>query len=186
MLGHRHVIPDRIRPLKRVEYDALVERGLFADERIELLLGSLVEMRPQGPVHAEVVRRLARRLFRDLPADVHTSVQSPLALSDDSEPEPDLAVVAAGDYSAAHPDHAYLVIEVAESSIQKDRGIKTGLYAAAGIPEFWLVNLIDRTVEVYTRPAAGRYGVADTLDITGILISERFPDLRIPVREILP
>jgi Uma2 family endonuclease len=108
--------PDRIRPLRRIEYETLVERGLFHDARIELLCGALVEMRPQGPLHANVVRRLSGWLIRGLTETVQTRVQSPLAHSDESEPEPDIAVVPAGDYDHAHPTGALLVIEVAESS----------------------------------------------------------------------
>lgn len=101
MLAQREVWPDRIRPLRRIEYESLVEHGLLTDSRVELLLGALVDMRPQGPLQAEVVRRFTERLVRELPRDVHTRVQSPLALSDDSEPEPDIAVVAAGDHTRA-------------------------------------------------------------------------------------
>lgn len=102
MLAAREIWPDRIRPLKRVEYDRLVESGLLEESRVELLLGSLIAMSPQGPRHAEVVSRLAERLVRDLPPHVLTRVQSPLALSDESEPEPDLAVVPRADYGTAH------------------------------------------------------------------------------------
>jgi Uma2 family endonuclease len=127
VLAQRDVWPDRIRPLKRVEFDSLVESGLLADARVELLLGALVDLSPQGPLHADVVRRLAGRLTRELSAGVQTRVQSPLALSEDSEPGPDVAVVPAADYSRAHPNSALLVIEVADTSLQKDRGIKTAL-----------------------------------------------------------
>lgn len=154
MLAQQQVVPDRIRPLRRIEYETLVERGLFENSRVELLCGALVELSPQGPRHANVVSRISERLIRELPDTVRTRVQSPLALSEDSEPEPDIAVVPAGDYDNAHPSRALLVIEVAESSLQKDRGIKTALYAIAGIDEFWLVNLTDNLVEVHRRPAA--------------------------------
>ncbi len=186
MLAQREVWPDRIRPLKRVEFDSLVESGLLADTRVELLLGSLVDVSPQGPLHAEVVQRLAERLIRELPGVVRTRVQSPLALSEDSEPEPDIAVVPAADYSIAHPHRALLVIEVADTSLQKDRGVKTALYATAGIDEFWLVNLTERVVEVHRRPSAGRYGEIERVDVTGELEAGAFPALRIPVSSIFP
>lgn len=174
------------RPLRRVEYESLVERGLMDDARVELLLGALVDVSPQGPLHADVVQRLAERLIRDLPRGVQVRVQSPLALSDDSETEPDLAVVAAADYSRAHPQHALLVIEVADTSLQKDRGIKTALYATAAIPEFWLVNLTDRIVEVHREPEDGRYREVGRVDARGSLVSARFPTLRVPVADLLP
>ena len=186
VLAQREVWPDRIRPLRRVEYDSLVESGLLADDRVELLLGALVNVSPQGPLHADVVQRLAERLIRELPAEVSTRVQSPLALSDDSEPEPDIAVVPAADYSRAHPHRALLVIEVADTSLQKDRGIKTALYATACIEEFWLVNLTERVVEVHQRPSAGRYDEVERVDVTGQLTSVAFPSLRIPVAGVFP
>ena len=142
-------------------------------------------MTPQGPLHANVVRRLGERLVRELSRDVHTRVQSPLALSDDSEPEPDIAVVPAGDYDAAHPTRALLVIEVADTSLQKDRGIKTALYAMAGIPEFWLVSLAENIVEVHRHPSAGRYADIQRIATDGWLEPLDFPGLKIPVSDIL-
>lgn len=186
MLAQREVWPDRIRPLRRIEYESLVERGLLDDSRVELLVGALVEMSPQGPLHAEVVRRLTERLVRQLSGDVHTRVQSPLALAEDSEPEPDIAVVPAGDYTKAHPQSALLIIEVADTSLQKDRGVKTALYAAAGVAEFWLVNLAARTVEVHRHPSAGRYTDVRCVETGGSLSPAAFPTVRIPAAEILP
>ena len=167
MLAQRDVAPDRIRPLRRVEYDKLVETGLLQDTRVELLLGSLVDMSPPGPRHADVIRRLATRLIRALPEDVHTSVQSPLAISDDSEPEPDIAVVPAADYSTAHPSRALLVIEVAESSLHK------------------VVNLAERVVEVHRDPMLGRYATVDLVDASGVITSLALPTLRIAAGDIL-
>ena len=186
VLAQREVWPDRIRPLRRVEYDSLVESGLLADDRVELLLGALVNVSPQGPLHADVVQRLAERLIRELPAEVSTRVQSPLALSDDSEPEPDIAVVPAADYSGAHPHRALLVIEVADTSLPKDRGVKAALYATAGIDEYWLVNLTERVVEIHRRPSAGRYDQVERVGASGQLTHVAFPSLRIPVAGIFP
>jgi Uma2 family endonuclease len=185
MLAQREVAPDRIRPLRRVEYDRLVESGLLNDSRVELLLGALVDMSPQGPLHADVVRALAERLIRELPERFQTRVQSPLAVSDDSEPEPDIAVVPAADYTSAHPTMALLVVEVADSSLHKDRGVKTALYATAGIPEFWLANLTERIFEVHARPSAGRYTDVRRVDADGVLTSAILPALRIQVADIL-
>jgi Uma2 family endonuclease len=185
VLAHRDVWPDRIRPLRRIEYESLVERGLLTDSRVELLLGSLVDVTPQGPLHANVVRRLGERLVRELSDDVRTRVQSPLAVSDDSEPEPDIAVVPAGDYDNAHPTRALLVIEIADTSLQKDRGIKTALYATAGIPEFWLVNLTEKIVEVHRQPSSGRYADIERVGCSGRLTALAFPTLRILVSDIL-
>jgi Uma2 family endonuclease len=184
VLAQRHVLPDRIRPLRRIEYESLVTQGLLDDARIELLCGALVEMTPQGPLHANVIRRLAEKLVRATSERVHVRVQMPLALSDDSEPEPDIAVVPAGDYDRAHPAHALLVIEVAETSLQKDRGIKTALYATAGIPEFWLVDLTQRVIEVHRQPTLGRYTDIQRVDRSGQLTPGELPQLSIAVDEI--
>jgi Uma2 family endonuclease len=184
VLAQRAVWPDRVRPLRRVEYEALVAQGLLDNSSVELLLGTLVDISPQGPLHADAVRHLAERFIRELPRTVHTRVQSPLALSDDSEPEPDIAVVPASDYRRAHPDRALLIVEVSDTSLDKDRGVKTALYAAAGVPEFWLVNLLDRVVEVHRQPSAGRYGAIERTDVGGVIAPAAFPSLQIAVREI--
>ena len=186
MLAQHDVRPDRIRPLRRVEYEALVREGLLAESRVELLLGSLVDMSPQGPLHAEVVRRFAELFVRRLSNEVHVRVQSPLALSEDSEPEPDIALVPAADYTRAHPAVALLVIEVADTSLQKDRGVKAALYAAAGIPEFWLVNLTEGSVDVHHRPMAGRYDHVSVVGAGGQLTPRAFPEIQIPLAAILP
>jgi Uma2 family endonuclease len=185
MLAQRDVWPDRIRPLRRIEYESLVEKGLLDDTRVELLRGTLVDMSHQGPLHADVVRRLAERLIRQLPADVQTRTHSPLALSDDSEPEPDIAVVLSGEYTQAHPQTALLIIEVADSSLRKDRVVKAALYAMAGIPELWLVNLTDLTVEVHRRPTAGRYADVERIDTSGSISPAEFPSVQISVGELL-
>lgn len=185
MLAARDVWPERIRPLRRVEYEALVERGLFQESRVELLCGSLVDMAPQGPRHADVAERLAARLLRSLPASVRVRVHSPLALSEDSEPEPDIAVVPAGDYRRAHPTLALLVVEIADASVLKDRGIKSGLYAMAGVPEYWIVNLQEDLIEAHRRPVAGRYEEVHRIGPTGVLAPADFPEVRIEAAEIL-
>jgi Uma2 family endonuclease len=157
MLDAAAIAPEEIRPLQRVEYDRLVALGWFQDERIELLHGALVAMSPQGSRHALVLSRLVRQLVIALGARAEVRPQCPLAISDDSEPEPDIAVVAPGAYQDAHPTTALLVVEIADASLQKDRGIKARLYAACGIPEYWIVNLVDRVVEVHTQPRAEGY-----------------------------
>jgi Uma2 family endonuclease len=185
VLPQSAVWPDRIRPLRRIDYESLVAHGLLDDARVELLVGALVEVTPQGPRHADVVQRLGERLIRALPEGCRVRIQSPLALSDDSEPEPDLAVVPEGDYRSQHPTHAVLVVEVADGSLQKDRGVKTALYATAGIAEFWLVNLSESIVEVHRHPSAGRYSEVERIDERGQLTPASFPTVRIPATEIL-
>jgi Putative restriction endonuclease len=110
---------------------------------------------------------------------------SPRALSDDSEPEPDIAVVPDGDYRERHPDRAVLVVEVAESSLPKDRGVKTALDATAEIAEFWLVNLQESVIEVHRRPSAGCYESVERIDSRGEVGPHAYPAVRIAAADLL-
>jgi Uma2 family endonuclease len=177
--------PERIRPLKRAEYDKLVELGLFQDERVELIRGVLVKMSPQYAPHASTIQKLTRLLMKALQDRFALRFQLPLALSDDSEPEPDAAVVPSGDYETEHPATALLVIEVSDSSLKTDRA-KASVYAAAGIPEYWIVNLVARTIEVYTSPDGDRYGEVRTLREGDAVQPRALPDAMIAVADILP
>jgi Uma2 family endonuclease len=149
VLDTAHLAPERPRPLRRVEYEQLVEAGVFTDERIELLQGVLVQMSPQGTEHADVVSRLAMLFIRTLGDEVVARSHSPFAASDDSEPEPDLALVPPGDYRRGHPAHAFLIVEVADSSLSKDSRIKADLYARSRVDEYWIVDLNARSVLVH-------------------------------------
>jgi Uma2 family endonuclease len=184
MNEHSQLAPERTRPLRRSEYDRLVELGAFEDERVELLRGVLFEMSPHGTRHAEAIRRLTRLLSAAIGSRALVQTQLPLALLDHSEPEPDLAVVPPGDYSAAHPTTALLVVEVGETSLRKDREVKAALYAEAGIPEYWLVDLATRAVEVRTEPRHGAYSRLETLT-GGSLRPGAFPDVEVPVAPLL-
>src|SRR5262245_32807164 len=123
-----------LRPLRRAEYDRLVELGAFAEERIELLYGQLVQMSPQGTRHAYVIGQLNQILVPLLLKRALVRVQMPLAASDISEPEPDLALVEPRAHLSDHPQSAFLVVEVAGDSLQKDRVVKARLYAESGVP----------------------------------------------------
>lgn len=177
--------PERLRPLRRAEYDRLIEIGAFdEEERVELLYGMLVAMSPQYPPHAEGISRLAEVLLPALRGRARVRVQLPLALSDDSEPEPDLAVVPPQDYAAAHPATAFLVVEVAGATARKDRGLKAQLYAEAGIPEYWVVDLAHAVVVVHRQPAGANYTLV-TEHREGELGLERFPDVAVRVLDLV-
>lgn len=148
---------ERVRPLRRVEFERLVSDGLFDDERVELLGGVIVEMSPQDPRHAATIERLDRAIRRAIGVQASVRVQLPFVASDDSLPEPDVAVVPLRDYDDAHPDRAFLVAEVASSSLRKDRSLKADLYARAGVPEYWVVNIEERQIEVHALPRDGAY-----------------------------
>ena len=162
----------------------MVARGSFEDARIELLKGGVVEMSPQGPRHVAIVRRLTRFMVLVVGSRAEVQVQGPLALLDDSEPEPDVALVPPG-YEDELPPRAHLVIEVADSSLPKDRGIKAEVYAEAGIPEYWIVNVPERVVEVHRAPQGGVYRERYVCRSGDELTVQAFPDIRISVLEIL-
>ena len=135
----------------------MVAAGFFENERIELIEGVLVEMSPQKPLHASVIQSLNRLLVPRLLGRADVRVQLPFAVSDDSLPEPDLALVRPETFAEAHPGAAFLIIEVADSSLTFDRREKAELYARAGVPEYWVVNLADRIIERQSEPASGAY-----------------------------
>jgi len=136
------------------EYYRMAEIGMFAGERVELIRGEILKMTPQGPQHVYSFGRCARLLERAFGEAFHARTQSPLSLPGGSEPEPDVAVVRGqpADYLAAHPTTAELVVEVADSTLTNDRRRKAPVYAEAAIPDYWIVNLSDRLLEVYRLP----------------------------------
>lgn len=150
----------KTRRWRRAEYERLVDLGVFDGERLELLDGLLVVREPQGSSHAAIVAQIGEVLAKAFGSGWHPRLHAPLALDEASEPEPDVAVVAGRprDYLAGHPVAAALVVEVADSSLRLDRRLKGVLYARARVPEYWIVNLADGTLEVHRMPgrAAGR------------------------------
>jgi Uma2 family endonuclease len=180
---------------RRVEYERLVDLGVFVGERLELLDGVLVVREPQGSAHAAITSKVGQILARAFGDGWHTRLHSPLALGEHSEPEPDVAVVAGahGEYLAAHPATAALVVEVADSSLRLDRRFKTAVYARAGLPEYWIVNLVDRVLEVHRdpQPPAGAaedwsYCSLDTLHPPQHITPLAAPHARILVADLLP
>jgi Uma2 family endonuclease len=185
----------RTRRWSRVEYDRLIETGFLGPgDKIELLGGQLCISEPQDSLHARAISLGLEAIQRTLAPGWHVRVQLPIALDDESEPEPDLAVVSGGprDYED-HPSRPALVVEVADSSLALDREHKGSLYARAHLPEYWIVNLVDRVLEVYREsgPDAGApYGWAYRLALT-LGPDERVtplaaPPARILVADLLP
>ncbi len=177
--------PERLRPLRRAEYEQLVAAGAFTDERVELLGGVIVEVSPQEPRHAAVIQRLDRAFQLAVGDRAQVRTQLPLAISNDSLPEPDLALVIPGRFDDAHPSTASLVVEVANRSVRKDRRIKAELYAAAGIAEYWLVNLQDDVIEVFSEPSGATYARIEPARPGAILRPKAFPDITISVAAVL-
>jgi len=144
------------------DYHRLAEVGILGeDDRVELLDGQIVEMSPIGPRHAGCVKALTRLLYRTLGDAVVLGIQDPAVLGTRSEPQPDIAVLKprADSYRSAHPrpEDILLVIEVADTSLESDRDVKLPLYAGAGIPEAWLVDLEHDVVAVHRHPGPGAY-----------------------------
>jgi Uma2 family endonuclease len=133
----------------------MVSLGALEGEPVELLEGLLVEvMSPQSPDHAAVIEELERHLAS---AKARLRTQLPLEVLPDSEPEPDLALLAEKPPPGRHPRTALLVVEVAVSSHEADRGVKAELYATAGVPTYWLVDIPGKGVEVRTDPGPEGY-----------------------------
>jgi Uma2 family endonuclease len=160
--------------------------GFFRGERVELVEGIVVRMSPIGPAHASAVQRLTELLLPRLLGRATVRTQQPFVASDDSEPEPDVAVVPEGRYADRHPDAALLIVEVAESSLEYDRLTKGPLYAASRVGEYWVVDLVGRAVEVYTNPAHGSYTRTRRALEGESVTPSAFPDLTIDVAGLLP
>src|SRR5215468_2290997 len=150
-----HIIPES-RPYlwTREKYYKMGEIGLFEDKRVELIEGEVIEMSPIYSPHATSVTLAGDVLRAIFGKGWVVREEKPLSLGDDSDPEPDIALVEgkARDFKDAHPTTAALVIEVADSSLSYDRSRKASLYAKAGIPDYWILNLQDRQIEVHRRP----------------------------------
>ncbi len=175
------------------EYHLLAEAGILSeDDRVELLNGRIVTMAPVGPPHFHSVNRLtdllAARLYAfDFPP-ARLSIQNPVHLGKHNEPEPDLALLRPDmpEDRLPNTDDLFLIVEVADSSVEHDRRVKRLLYAAAGVSELWIVALAEGTVEVYRAPQDGDYTTPFRLMPGDSLRVEALPDLApIPVADVL-
>ena len=186
----------RTRRWTRAEYDRLIEIGVFPPgDPVELLGGDLVVSEPQTSAHYTAIGLVDSALRAALGREWLIRSQGPLALDDESEPEPDVALVPGGwrDYSHEHPARPVLVVEVALSSLRLDREHKGSLYARAGLGDYWILNLVDRVLEVYRKPVADvaasfgwRYGTIDRLGPDASVTPLAAPDARILVSDLLP
>lgn len=144
------------------EYERMGEVGILNPaDRLELLEGEIYEMSPIGSPHAACVNYLSQLLVNFAAGELIVSTQNPVRLNDFSEPQPDVALVRWRDdfYRRSHPTPAdvLLVIEVADSTVETDRSVKLPLYAGAGVPEVWIVNLPGEAVEIYAGPQGTTY-----------------------------
>jgi len=162
----------------------MIAAGFFRDERIELIRGVVVEMSPQNTPHADVIEALTQLLLPRLVGRAHVRVQLPFSAGDDSLPEPDLAIVPPGRHKEAHPGRAFLIIEVADSSLRLDRQEKAELYARANVPDYWVVNLADRIIERHSEPAGGTYARSTPFRSGETVCPLAFPDVALSVDEV--
>lgn len=172
------------------DYHRMVECGILSeDDRVELLAGQVIPMSPIGSPHAACVNRLTRMLILALGERATIAVQNPAVLDDWSEPQPDVTVLKprTDGYAAAHPRPAdvLLLIEVADSSLARDREVKIPLYAAAGVPEVWLVNLPVDHIHIYRDPGTAGYGSIQIATRGASVTPHHFPDTAFSVDDIL-
>lgn len=188
--------PIRTRRWTRAEYDRLIDIGVFRpSEPLELLAGELVVSEPQGSAHYTAIGLTEDALRTVLPPGWLVRSQGPVGLDEESEPEPDI-LVTRGDrrsFSREHPSRPALVVEVAESSLAFDRGHKGSLYARARLADYWILNLVDRVVEIYRRPVADpsapfgwRYASREVLSAESFAEPLEIPGARILVSDLLP
>jgi len=180
----------------RLEYERLAEAEILGPEdRIELLGGAMIVKEPQHSPHATGILLVQRALAAAFGGGWQVRPQMPVALDDESEPEPDVAVVVGDvrDYRDAHPERPELIVEVALSRLRFDREHKGGLYARAGIADYWIVNLVDRRLEVYRAPVQDgaapfgwRYGNTLTLGPEERIAPLVMPNARVAVADLLP
>ncbi len=154
-------LPPMVYRISVNEYDRMVAHGVLNDPRVELLNGFLVRKVSKKPPHVIATKRLVKLVGPIVPPGWHISKEDPVRIPEWDEPEPDLAIVAGvpEDYQARHPgpEDIALLVEVAETTLDRDQGEKLLAYSAGGIAVYWIVNLVDHRVEVYTQPSPSGY-----------------------------
>jgi Uma2 family endonuclease len=169
------------------DYHTMVEAGLFAGRPIELLNGLIVEMPPEGPDHADTSTRLMPQLWSAARGRYQVRAAKPISLPpNDSEPEPDIALVRDRSYRDAHPhpEDIFLVIEFSNSSLEKDTEEKRLVYAQASLAEYWVVNLKDRGIIIYRDPSEGDYQSEQKV-YSGDITPLAFPNVVININQLL-
>lgn len=172
------------------EYYKMYELGLIDPvdfEKSEIIDGELVRKMGIGDKHAWIVDFLVRFFILNLPDTIRVHGQNPLRLGDYDEPEPDIVLSDLTKYDGRRhptPAEALLVVEVAESSLRTDRTTKLSLYATNEIPESWIVNIPNRTVEVYTKPELGVYGSTKIFELGSVVTSDSLPKISLLVDDL--
>jgi Uma2 family endonuclease len=173
MLEPTEIASGEFRPLRRAEYERLAELGFFDDEKVELLDGVIVKMSPIGEDHNVYEALLNELIVKALPPHLIVRPQCSFPLSDISEPQPDLAIVE----RKRLPSPALLIIELADSSLNKDLGLKAKLYAAAGVPDYWVVDLRAMAIDVHRGPVGTRFTTVQRFDRTSRVQALLVPEI---------
>lgn len=183
----------RPRLFTNAEYHAMGDAGILApDERVQLVAGEIVVMSPMGSRHAAAVNWTTEAFYASehLAGRAMVWIQCPLVIPEFSEPEPDLALLVRreGGYALDHPrpEDVLLLVEVADSTLAYDRRVKLPLYAAAGIPESWLMNLQDDVIEAHSDPSPDGYRVVQRYGLGNAVAPAAFPELLISVSQLIP
>lgn len=186
------IVEPRVVRWTRDEYYRLADAGVLGERRVQLIEGEILEMSPQRNEHAVAIELAHDALRAAFPSGHRIRIQSPLALSDFSEPEPDLAVVkGSARASKQHPATATLIIEIADTTLRLDRTRKSRLYAEAGVPEYWILNLPQRCLEVQRKPVLTSndewlYADTQTVAADGAIAPLHAPQAQIAVADLLP
>jgi Uma2 family endonuclease len=178
-----------LRRWTRDEYERMIRAGIFApEERVELIDGEIIRVSPPGPRHCTAIMLALEALRSAFGTRFQVRPQSPLALSDWSEPEPDISVVtgAPRDYRDQHPQTAVLVVEVSDSSLRLDRERKSRLYARQGIAEYWILNIRENGLEVYREPTIDGYKSIRAYERDHSIAPLGAPESPINVADLLP
>jgi Uma2 family endonuclease len=186
----------KTRQWTRYEYERLIHLGVFRpDERIELIAGELTVREPQGGPHALAMELVGDALRSVFGRGWRVRAQLPVALDDESEPEPDFSVVAGTAREAIEPipSRPVLIVEIADTSLNFDRHDKGSLYARSQVQEYWIVNLVGRVLEVYRQPSVAgqapygwRYADVKTLAGDASIVPLALPSARIVVADLIP
>lgn len=178
------------RPFTTAEYHRMIETGILAEgEQVALIDGAIVKIAPIAPSHAACVKRLNACLSRKATKFAIVSVQDPIQLDAYSEQRPDLALLKSriDFYAQAHPspEDVLIAIEVADTTLERDRAIKLPSYARAGIPEAWLIDLVNDRIEIHSSPMSGIYQEVSFVLRGQKVISKTIPQLKLKADDIL-
>jgi Uma2 family endonuclease len=194
--GARYMTTIQVKSFTLEEYHELIEIGfLKEDDHIQLINGELVEMVSKSTVHETCLRKLLKELPKFIEDRAILQSQAPISIPPKSEPEPDFAIVKNrdDDYFSSHPQGTdiLLVIEVADSSIDYDQKVKIPLYAKAGIPDYWIFNLLDNCLECYSEPYQNKQGIFGYTNKrivlpTQVISLPWFTDLQLDLSKVFP